>query len=102
MATRKERAIMNIVGVKELKNRLTQYLRRAKLGEEVIVTERGRPIAVIRSAEEALPDTSLEARLSKLAGEGRVQLPRRKFLVRIPRITVEGLSMAQTVIEDRR
>ncbi len=93
---------MNIVGVKELKNRLTEYLRRAKRGEEVIVTERGKPIAMIRSTEEGLPDTSVEARLSKLAEEGRVQLPRRKFLDRVPRITADGVSMARTVIEDRR
>ena len=35
---------MSAVGVRELKNRLTYYLRRARKGEEVIVTERGRPV----------------------------------------------------------
>ena len=48
---------MSRVGVKELKNRLTQYLRRTKQGEEVIVTERGHPIALIqpiKSAEKAV------------------------------------------------
>ncbi len=30
---------MSSVGVRELKNRLTEYLRRTKGGEEVIVTE---------------------------------------------------------------
>ena len=38
---------MSTVGVKEFKNRLTQYLRRTKQGEDVIVTERGNPIALI-------------------------------------------------------
>jgi prevent-host-death family protein len=42
---------MNIVGIKELKNQLTQYLRRTKKGQEVIITERGKPIAVIRPTE---------------------------------------------------
>jgi prevent-host-death family protein len=32
---------MGTVGVKELKNCLTRYLRRTKQGEELIVTERG-------------------------------------------------------------
>jgi len=36
---------MGAVGVRELKNRLTYYLQRARKGEEVIVTERGRPVA---------------------------------------------------------
>jgi prevent-host-death family protein len=35
------------VGVRDLKNRLTSYLKLAKANHEVIVTERGRPIAVI-------------------------------------------------------
>lgn len=33
------------VSVRELKNRLSQYLRRAQRGEEVIVTSRGEPVA---------------------------------------------------------
>src|SRR5262249_55890290 len=44
MATNGGRWTMGAVGVRELKNRLTHYLRRARKGEEVIVTERGRPV----------------------------------------------------------
>lgn len=58
---------MGTVGVKELKNRLTQYLRRAKQGEEVVVTERGRPIALIRPIRSSEPAVSREARLARLA-----------------------------------
>ncbi len=35
------------VGARELKNRLSQYLRRVKAGETVVVTERGKPIGQI-------------------------------------------------------
>jgi prevent-host-death family protein len=35
------------VGVRELKQRLSEYLDRAERGELVLVTERGRPKAVI-------------------------------------------------------
>ncbi len=35
------------VGSRELKNRLSQYLRRVKAGETVIVTERGKPVGQI-------------------------------------------------------
>jgi prevent-host-death family protein len=55
--------LMSTVGVKELKNCLTQYLRRTKQGEEVIVTERGNPIALIQPIKSAEKAVSLEARL---------------------------------------
>jgi prevent-host-death family protein len=58
---------MSTVGVKELKNCLTQYLRRTKQGEEVIVTERGKPIALIQPIKSAEKAVSLEARLAGLA-----------------------------------
>jgi prevent-host-death family protein len=36
-----------VVGVRELKAQLSEYLRRVKAGETVIITERGRPIGRI-------------------------------------------------------
>ena len=38
---------MITVGIREIKNRLSEYLRRAQAGERIIVTERGKPVAVI-------------------------------------------------------
>ena len=38
---------MGTVGIKELKDRLTYYLRLTKQGEEIVVTERGKPIALL-------------------------------------------------------
>ncbi len=32
------------VGVRELKSRLSEYLRRVKQGETIVVTERGKPV----------------------------------------------------------
>jgi len=48
---------MFTAGVKDLKNRLSQYLSSVKRGEEVIVTERGRVIA--RILQENPQETSL-------------------------------------------
>lgn len=31
------------VGIRELKNRLSQYLKRVRAGERLVVTERGKP-----------------------------------------------------------
>src|SRR6266481_6197479 len=67
--------IMSAVGVRELKNRLTYYLRRAGKGEEVIVTERGRPVAVLRSLQHLDRAAGLETRLARLGALGIVTLP---------------------------
>lgn len=55
-----------------LKAHLSQYLDAVKAGEEVIVTERGRPIARLSGVERgAEPD----ARAARLVREGRMRLP---------------------------
>jgi prevent-host-death family protein len=93
---------MSTVGVKELKNRLTQYLRRTKQGEEIVVTERGRPVAVIQPIESARTILSLDAKLARLAAQGRVSLPTRAPLKRVRLVRLRGPRIAQTVVEDRR
>ncbi len=93
---------MSTVGIKELKNRLTAYLRRTKQGEEVVVTERGKPIAVIQPIQAPSQPVSLEARLAKLAARGLVKLPSRKPLKKVRRVTVAGKSVSQLILEDRR
>ena len=93
---------MSTVGVKELKDRLSHYLRRTKQGEEVVVTERGRPIAVIQPIQSAGPVASLQARLAKLAAQGLLTPPTRKPLRRVRRVRVSGPPISRTILEDRR
>jgi prevent-host-death family protein len=93
---------MSTVGVKELKNRLTQYLRRTKRGEEVIITERGTPIALIQPIRNADKAVSLEARLARLAAQGVVALPTQKPLRRVRLVKVSGKPISKTIVEDRR
>ena len=45
---------MSTVGVKELKNQLTYYLRLTKQGEEIVVTDRGKPIALLQPLQSAM------------------------------------------------
>ncbi|GIV85497.1 MAG: hypothetical protein KatS3mg052_2504 [Candidatus Roseilinea sp.] len=56
------------IGTRELKNRLSQYLRRVKAGETLVITERGKPIGQIVPIQ---PD--LTARLKQLATAGVVE-----------------------------
>jgi antitoxin (DNA-binding transcriptional repressor) of toxin-antitoxin stability system len=39
---------MRAVGVRELKNRLSEYLRLVRTGEEVLITDRGHVVAELR------------------------------------------------------
>jgi len=93
---------MCTVGVKELKNNLTQYLRRTKQGEEVIITERGTPIALIQPIRSADKAVSLEARLARLAAQGVVALPTQKPLRRVRLVKVSGKPISKAIVEDRR
>jgi prevent-host-death family protein len=93
---------MGAVGVRELKNRLTYYLRRARKGEEVIVTERGRPIAILKSLQEVDRVATLETRLARLAALGIVTLPTRKRFGRARPARIVGSSVSRAILEDRR
>lgn len=93
---------MATVGVRELKNRLTRYLQRARMGEEVVVTDRGKPIALIRAIHSAQPAQSLDARLATLASQGIVTLPSRKFLKHVRRVEVRGAPVSKTILAERR
>lgn len=55
------------VGTRELKNRLSQYLRRVKAGETVVITERGKPVGQIVPLR-----ADLTARLQQLVAAGVV------------------------------
>lgn len=89
------------VGVRELKARLSEHLRRAQAGERLIVTDRGRPIATLGPPEESAKPAH-PGWLLQLAAEGRVTLPTGgKPLGMNPRVKSRGLPASQAVIEDR-
>lgn len=56
---------MTVVGVRELRDRLSGYLRRVRRGETIVVTDRGRPVARIIPA--GVPD-----HIAELLAQGRV------------------------------
>jgi prevent-host-death family protein len=62
------------VGVGELRQNLSRYLRRAERGERLIVTDRNRPVA------ELGPPPPTSAGLDRLIAEGRVSQPSRRGL----------------------
>ncbi|HEX2180759.1 MAG TPA: type II toxin-antitoxin system prevent-host-death family antitoxin [Rubrobacteraceae bacterium] len=67
---------MESAGVAQLKARLSEYLSRVKAGEEVLVTDRGRPVArLVPVGAGYAPDNEAElARLREMEREGLVRL----------------------------
>ena len=63
---------MNAVGVAELRQNLSRYLRRVARGERLVVTDRNRPVA------ELGPPPTTGAALDRLLAEGRVSRPIRR------------------------
>jgi prevent-host-death family protein len=69
---------MKAVGVKQLKARLSEYLRLVRTGETVLVTDRDEVVAELRPARrQAAADLSLEERLQALADAGEITRPAR-------------------------
>ncbi len=93
---------MSTVGIRELKNRLTYYLHQTRRGEEIVVTERGKPVALIQQLESAKKIKSPEARLAHLASRGFLILPSRKPLKKIRRLKVSGKPVSKIISEERR
>jgi antitoxin (DNA-binding transcriptional repressor) of toxin-antitoxin stability system len=69
---------MRVVGVKQLKARLSEYLRDVRRGEVFLVTDRDRVVAELRPASSDVvpPIDDVEQALQQLAGSGDVTPPR--------------------------
>ena len=70
---------MRVVGVRELKAKLSAYLRDVARGEVFLVTDRDRVVAELRppGAAAAPPEPTREDRLEQLIASGAVSAPRR-------------------------
>jgi len=94
---------MEMVGIKELKNKLTYYLKLTKEGNKVIVTDRGTPVAIIQSIDRIKNNAGIEERLASLAKRGMLRLPRKKGkLPPFKSVKATGKPASEIIIEDRR
>jgi antitoxin (DNA-binding transcriptional repressor) of toxin-antitoxin stability system len=88
---------MIMVEIREIKNRLGEYLRKAKAGERIIVTERGKPVAVITR-----PGGVVEERIEGMIRERQALWGGGKPRGSRKPPKIKGPSVADAVIEDRR
>ncbi|MBA2364890.1 MAG: type II toxin-antitoxin system prevent-host-death family antitoxin [Actinobacteria bacterium] len=84
------------VGVRELKNSLSSYLRRVRQGETVVVTDRGVPVA--RMIPAGVPE-----HLANLMADGRVTWSGESFVPprKLPPLA-PGPPLSDYIAEDRR
>lgn len=82
------------VGVRELHNRLSEYLDRVERGSDVVVTRRGRPIA-------RLSPVDGDDALDQLVERGLVTPPAASRQPRRPRVKSQG-AVSELVAEQRR
>lgn len=66
---------MRVVGIKVLKNRLSEYVRMAAAGERVLVTDRDRVVAELGPPQTATPEAIGEARLAEAVRIGWLRPP---------------------------
>ncbi len=93
------------VAVRELKNRLSEYLRKVAAGEELIVTSRGKPVARLLPPE-APPVTAEEALRGALSRLSRQPWYRPATGERyVPPATIpwpeDARPLSELVLEDR-
>ena len=91
-------SIGSTVGVRELKNQLSSFLDRVKAGEEITVTEHGRPIARLSAVGGDVD------RMAELVAAGIVQpatKPHRQLPKRRVKFAHGSLSLADIVAEQR-
>jgi prevent-host-death family protein len=94
---------MTSASVSETKAKLSALLDRVRAGEEVTITERGRPVA--RIVPIPAEDVDWEERLGRLERHGLVRRPKRRldveaFLSRP--LAKSGASVLEALLEERR
>ena len=87
------------LGLREANQHFSKAIKAVRAGKEVVLTERGRPIAVIKPIKD---EHESEAALTRMADEGLVTLPTRTGpLPRFEPIPISGRPLSQTIIDDR-
>jgi prevent-host-death family protein len=85
---------MIFVGIKELKTKLSSYVDKVREGEEVVITEHGKEVALV------VPISKERSRIKSLAESGKA-----KWLGGKPKgikgVTIKGKPISKTVLEER-
>jgi prevent-host-death family protein len=86
---------MNTVGVAELRQNLSRYLRRVERGERLVVTDRNRPVA------ELGPPSTPGTELDRLIAEGRLSRPTHRGLPEALQLDGDAYALSRALDEIR-
>ena len=95
--------ILKTVGVKNLKNQLSAYLREVKRGARILITERDHIVAELRKPlASSMPLSTNDPLRERWLQEGKLIFPTQKkcSLLRTPLHSPEGTAL-QLIAEDR-
>ena len=87
---------MQAVAIKELKNRLSAYLREVARGEVVLVTDRGKVVAELRQPVTGMLASPFDQGLSHLQAQGSLVLglPQSKKAYRRTKVRIRVVTQA--------
>jgi prevent-host-death family protein len=89
------------IGLREANQHFSRAIKAVRAGKEVVLTDRGHPIAVIKPIK---GEDAQKAALQAMADEGLIRPAARKGPTPAPHwrpVKVKGKPLSQTVIEDR-
>ena len=93
---------MKSVGIRELKNRLSDYVRQVRSGERILITDRGEVVAEINPPGRDTMDETFPPGLVELARKGQLTLGRKDSATyRRPRGTMTSKEVAELLDEVR-
>ena len=90
---------MESVGLREANLHFANYIKKVRGGAEIILTDRGTPVAIIKPLFQAA--APLEVKLAELADVGMIHLAQRPFALS-PAVTCSGEMISATVAAMRQ
>ena len=94
---------MKSVGLRELKNRLSEYVREVRSGEGVLVTDRGEVVAELIPPGQGIDERSVPSELATLARKGQLTLGASNGAALYPRLppVLKRLRAVELLDEER-
>lgn len=84
-----------LVGVRELRDNLSKWIKRAQAGEEVVITDRGRPVVRLLGSGRA-------SGLERLIAEGHATPPSMPKTAGMDRPTIRARGSVSDLVRDQR
>lgn len=93
---------MKTATITEAKNGLSALIDRVKAGESIVITDRGKPVAVLEGIAQEI---DWNAKLASLERRGLIRRPARQLdveaFLKLPRANVGAVDVVKMILEER-